>query len=1081
MKRILALTILFLSAACIYAQSCPSGTVPIKGGGTCATTAAGALGADAKLTNSALADTAIQTTINAVGGTSGIFYVPDSNGIVTNPNPLPQNGSVTIPANHPQSDTYNNPMSVPVVDLRSSAPDNTAMMAQSLLPMMDGVTSGNIYQLQFCTSQGACTIAFMGDSITACAVDAQENCWVEPFLIMLRQKFPGVTFTGYNLSLAGRGMGQAFSAAFISYPPPDAYGAGYYQAPGNQISPNWPTGSVNLPISSLTSTGGVATATVSSTATLANGEYLAVTGAADTTYNTNSVSITVTNGTHFTYAGTFTNSSTTGAYAGQSWQDAVRTTNPDAVFIALGINDCTTAYEGCPLGYENELSGLVNYFATWAKVPTTVLVANSTTTQYTRSGQNWARSFVANNQTADVTRGFAHWQNYPLIDVNRLQNFLMTGVDPTNISFNYEEGAWNWSNGGNSYWINPGSGAITGSGSNVNSSGLVNPQPGYSTLIFASGNNYPTLRARLAKDFVANLTFSGLTTSGTTSLPIIQYRTDTYTGGNIFGAGNYRIQAAYNTPTSVTVGLYYTNTTITSGACTASGATLNLYVRVQGIHHQIYCNGVLSIDVYDFNSTEAGYYGYGIGGAGGTISSIESYPGLPPTPVKNPASELAILGPYVTGSEAGISDYWSNPQSLGGSGVNHPSILAYSSIWLAAAQPLIQQLNSFVPGPGGHVATSWNIYDSAGNRTGISAAGGYFDLQSGPNGGQILSNNGANTLGQWDNSGTTFTWPSFIQSGAYRPVGDGTSAFSFTSADETKTIYKIDTTNNRFLFLGNPVLAPNSTDPSTPQVGELNYRSDLGRVGYYDYATTAWQRFAQLSDLGCTTKPTGTPSSSTYLRGDCSWAATPSGPIGANPSATATGTAVNGSATTFMRSDAAPAIQTASDSQPGLLASADWNTFYNKQSALGYTPANCTAGTSGSDCLRLSGGLVPVANLPASVLQYGGTLTCANLAFGSGAGSGPICNSVTGTDANHNINITLGTTPASTANQTIFTLTYTANRGHVPYPVIQTIYDSYGVPLAWFQGGQSATNYIVTSANVVLTSGDIIVLQVVAP
>ena len=42
MKRIIALTILFLSASCVYAQHCPSGSVPIQGGGTCATTAAGA-------------------------------------------------------------------------------------------------------------------------------------------------------------------------------------------------------------------------------------------------------------------------------------------------------------------------------------------------------------------------------------------------------------------------------------------------------------------------------------------------------------------------------------------------------------------------------------------------------------------------------------------------------------------------------------------------------------------------------------------------------------------------------------------------------------------------------------------------------------------------------------------------------------------------------------------------------------------------------------------------------------------------------------------------------------------------------
>ena len=62
MKRILALTILFLSATCIYAQSCPSGTVPIEGGGTCATTAAGAL---ANLGGAALAGAAFTGPVSA--------------------------------------------------------------------------------------------------------------------------------------------------------------------------------------------------------------------------------------------------------------------------------------------------------------------------------------------------------------------------------------------------------------------------------------------------------------------------------------------------------------------------------------------------------------------------------------------------------------------------------------------------------------------------------------------------------------------------------------------------------------------------------------------------------------------------------------------------------------------------------------------------------------------------------------------------------------------------------------------------------------------------------------------------------
>ena len=57
-------------------------------------------------------------------------------------------------------------------------------------------------------------------------------------------------------------------------------------------------------------------------------------------------------------------------------------------------------------------------------------------------------------------------------------------------------------------------------------------------------------------------------------------------------------------------------------------------------------------------------------------------------------------------------------------------------------------------------------------------------------------------------------------------------------------------------------------------------------------------------------------------------------------------------------------LHVADASDNGYLSSTDWSTFNGKQAALGYTPANCTAGTSGSDCLQLSSGLVPAANLP---------------------------------------------------------------------------------------------------------------------
>lgn len=55
-----------------------------------------------------------------------------------------------------------------------------------------------------------------------------------------------------------------------------------------------------------------------------------------------------------------------------------------------------------------------------------------------------------------------------------------------------------------------------------------------------------------------------------------------------------------------------------------------------------------------------------------------------------------------------------------------------------------------------------------------------------------------------------------------------------------------------------------------------------------------------------------------FLRADLTWAAVPAGASGANPTATAGPAAVNGVATTFMRSDGAPAIQLASAANAGL-------------------------------------------------------------------------------------------------------------------------------------------------------------------
>lgn len=88
---------------------------------------------------------------------------------------------------------------------------------------------------------------------------------------------------------------------------------------------------------------------------------------------------------------------------------------------------------------------------------------------------------------------------------------------------------------------------------------------------------------------------------------------------------------------------------------------------------------------------------------------------------------------------------------------------------------------------------------------------------------------------------------------------------------------------------------------------------------------TTWHEIQKMDDPFTTSDNGVVPASpggtTDFLRADGSWAAPPGtgGAVGANPTATASDTAVNGTATTFLRSDGAPAIQKASSSQFGIV------------------------------------------------------------------------------------------------------------------------------------------------------------------
>ena len=103
-----------------------------------------------------------------------------------------------------------------------------------------------------------------------------------------------------------------------------------------------------------------------------------------------------------------------------------------------------------------------------------------------------------------------------------------------------------------------------------------------------------------------------------------------------------------------------------------------------------------------------------------------------------------------------------------------------------------------------------------------------------------------------------------------------------------------------------------------------------------------------------------------------------------------TGVSVTGGTGAVIGGGVAVSIQTANGSQPGLLASADWTTFNNKQAALGFTPENsANKGVANGYAGLDSGGKAPVAQLPSTIMEYRGAWDVAanspTLADGTGA------------------------------------------------------------------------------------------------
>lgn len=84
----------------------------------------------------------------------------------------------------------------------------------------------------------------VGDSIAEGKSEVNlDDAWPLIFVRALKEAFKDVKFNISNLSLAGRGTGNLYSAGYVGIAGPDNPLAGFYYPPGSQSTYHWPAGS----------------------------------------------------------------------------------------------------------------------------------------------------------------------------------------------------------------------------------------------------------------------------------------------------------------------------------------------------------------------------------------------------------------------------------------------------------------------------------------------------------------------------------------------------------------------------------------------------------------------------------------------------------------------------------------------------------------------------------------------------------------------------------------------------------------------------------------------------------------------
>ena len=332
-----------------------------------------------------------------------------------------------------------------------------------------------------------------------------------------------------------------------------------------------------------------------------------------------------------------------GSVIGKSWIDHVKDFAPDLTIIMHGANDVSGVGSANAAAWKSAL----DYQNTWAKVPS-VAMGTAALPAVSAGYQSQVQT------AADVVRGIARERNHTLIDVNRVFLLHREGIDVDNLFYTRSDNFVAYPTG----WV-PDAGAT------------LTPTDGTGYALQGVGG---TMRNLQSQDVSISAKFN--MPNWATQTGSIRYRST----GSL--STQYSAQV-----TSGAVFLYYGATIIGSAAVSSipNNTEATLQVDVRGALHKVYLNGIEVISVYDYSNLRQGTHGVAITGASGLVYELIAHLGNSYVVGEQTLTDVAIYG---------VNDFTSNPASLGGNGINHPTKLANTVIWGHSFAPLIHHIRA---------------------------------------------------------------------------------------------------------------------------------------------------------------------------------------------------------------------------------------------------------------------------------------------------------------------------------------------------------------------------------------------------